>query len=425
MLTLGIFGAGWYYLGSTLAHIPTFGNVVLGIFLSAAFVIANRYPVHIRFQTKIHLATVPLYLMALLLPAPAAALGAGAGMLIEQLLSRKVSGNRPSDIITAVGRLAIVAMVTAWIAQFLLADRLAVPLTFGLAAVVMYAADTVLGAIEIAAMSEDSVGRLLVLLIREGIAVEGVQYLLGVLGALVALQYPWALALLVPPIVFVYLAYKRAKELQDTTRYMLENIADTVDLRDPYTGGHSRRVTELCRGILEEMSLRGPEANLIITAARVHDIGKLAIPDRILHKEDQFDPEERAIMESHSVRGAEFLSRYPDFRRGAEIVRHHHEHWDGQGYPAGIAGAAIPIGARVIAAADAFDAMTSDRPYRKGMPAQRAARILREGRGTQWDPDVVDAFLRSIAGRLAAEAQPAPQTSGTAANSAETQPQLS
>jgi HD-GYP domain-containing protein (c-di-GMP phosphodiesterase class II) len=405
VLALALLGAAWWNQDGRLAQRATPQNLPLALLLCTVFVIANRYPVHVRFQTKIHIATVPLYLMVLLLPPPIAALAAGTGMLIEQWLSHDLSGNKPSDIAAAVGRLVIVALVCAWIAQFFFADYLETPLALVLVAVIMYIADTVLGAVEIAAMSTDSFGSLLLMLIREGWAVEGVQYLLGILGALVALRHPWALALLLPPVIFVYQAYKRAKEMQDTTRHMLENMADTVDLRDPYTGGHSRRVAELCRGILAELALRGPEADLIITAARVHDIGKIALPDHVLNKPGKLEPEEWAIMQSHAVRGAEFLARYPDFRRGVEIVRHHHERWDGKGYPDGLGGAAIPIGARVIAVADSFDAMTSDRPYRNGMTLHRAAQILRDERGMQWDAEIVDAFLRSIAERLAAEAR--------------------
>ncbi|HEU5088235.1 MAG TPA: HD domain-containing phosphohydrolase, partial [Roseiflexaceae bacterium] len=95
----------------------------------------------------------------------------------------------------------------------------------------------------------------------------------------------------------------------------------------------------------------------------------------------------------HPARGAELLARYRDFARGRRIVRHHHERWDGGGYPDGLRGVDIPFGARVIAVADSFDAMTSDRPYRAGMPVSEALRILKEGRGTQWDAAVVDAFL--------------------------------
>jgi HD-GYP domain-containing protein (c-di-GMP phosphodiesterase class II) len=113
--------------------------------------------------------------------------------------------------------------------------------------------------------------------------------------------------------------------------------------------------------------------------------------------------------------------RHADFARGIEIVLHHHESWDGTGYPHGLKGTAIPFGARVIAVADSFDAMTSDRPYRRGMPIQKAAQLLREGRGQQWDALIVDAFLRSIADQLDGPASPvvhlvpaaAPETSAT------------
>ncbi len=101
-------------------------------------------------------------------------------------------------------------------------------------------------------------------------------------------------------------------------------------------------------------------------------------------------------METHAARGAELLVQYPDLARGTAIVRHHHERWDGQGYPDGKAGYAIPLGARVLAVADSFDAMTSDRPYRRGMSVERAVQILRDGRGTQWDPQIVDAFVHGV-----------------------------
>jgi len=143
--------------------------------------------------------------------------------------------------------------------------------------------------------------------------------------------------------------------------------------------------------------LHGPEVDLILAAARVHDIGKIGVPDAILNKAGRLTEEERATMEQHPVRGAALLQRYRDFVRGVAVVRHHHERWDGTGYPDGLAGMDIPFGARVIAVADSYDAMTSDRPYRTGMPIPKAAAILREGRGAQWDATIVDAFLRTIA----------------------------
>jgi HD-GYP domain-containing protein (c-di-GMP phosphodiesterase class II) len=239
--------------------------------------------------------------------------------------------------------------------------------------------------------------------------VDGAQYLLGMLGALAASVQIWALGLLVLPTILVYVALKNVKELQSNTRTILESMADTVDLRDPYTGGHSQRVAKGTAAILNSMGLNGPEVDLIVSAARVHDIGKIGIPDYILNKPGKLEPDEEAIMQTHPDRGADLLNRYPDFVRGVEIIRHHHEAWDGTGYPQKLKGTDIPFGARVIAVADSFDAMTSDRPYRKAMPVSKAASILHQGRGKQWDAAIVDAFLRTIADQLEPDALPQSQ----------------
>jgi HD-GYP domain-containing protein (c-di-GMP phosphodiesterase class II) len=204
------------------------------------------------------------------------------------------------------------------------------------------------------------------------------------------------LVLLIVPGALVYIAFKIMREMHENTRQLLESLADAVDLRDAYTGGHSRRVTKYTADILGRMEMNGPEVALILAAARVHDIGKIGIPDAILHKAVRLTAEERAVMELHPVHGANLLRRYGDFARGVDIVLHHHEHMDGQGYPNHLRGTEIPFGARVIAVADSFDAMTSDRPYRPGMNVEKAVEILRAGRGTQWDPNIVDALLGGI-----------------------------
>ena len=248
-----------------------------------------------------------------------------------------------------------------------------------LAATTMFLGDIITAALEIAPICGEAPTRVIAMAVRQGGVIEGIQYLVAILGALAAIHYPGALLLLVLPIVLVYRAFKQAIEVQKSTLQLLESMADTVDLRDPYTGGHSRRVADLCTGILRELNIRGPEAELIIVAARIHDIGKIAIPDQILHKPGRLTGDELAIMQSHPERGAALLTRYSDFARGVDIVRHHHEAWDGTGYPNRLKGHAIPFGARVIAVADSFDAMTSDRPYRSGMSVHQAATILRAG----------------------------------------------
>ncbi len=144
----------------------------------------------------------------------------------------------------------------------------------------------------------------------------------------------------------------------------------------------------------------------VILTARVHDIGKIGVLDSILNKPGRLTPEEKRIMDSHVECGAELIARYSDFARGVEIVLHHHERWDGLGYPKGLKGLDIPFGARVIAVVDSFDVMTSDRPYRAAMSILPATRILCEGRGQQREPTLVDAFVRYIAATEAAKTSP-------------------
>jgi len=348
----------------------------------------------LRFASSI-LFTVAYYLLAVLVPPPLAALAAGLGALTGELSRRGSSGAYPSDIATEAGRRVLMVLPAALLAQAG-GGAAGHPLTVLGAGLVLMALDALTLPLVLAPMSGERPHHTLVAAVRDTALAEGVQYAVGLLGALAALHYPWAVGLLVVPAALVYAALKVMREMHDGTRQLLENMADAVDLRDPYTGGHSRRVTAYSAAILRELGLYGPEVDLIGAAARVHDIGKIGVPDAILNKPGRLTAEERATMEQHPVHGEALLTRYRDFARGVAIVRHHHERWDGTGYPDGLAKMAIPFGARVIAVADSFDAMTSDRPYRRGMPVAQAAAILREGRGAQWDTALVDAFLRTL-----------------------------
>jgi len=168
-------------------------------------------------------------------------------------------------------------------------------------------------------------------------------------------------------------------------------------LRDPYTGGHSRQVAEWVARALRELNVFGLEAELITFAARVHDIGKMSIPDGVLHKEGKLTTEEWDVMKSHSGTAQSCWRRYSDFERGAEFVRAHHERWDGKGYPRGLKGTDIPFGGT----RDRGRRRVSRDDQRSTIPARhacgtRAVLILRAGRGTQWDPSIVDAFIRVL-----------------------------
>ena len=389
---------GWL-LASAAASVTRPGDSetwLLTAFLVAVLVWAGIHPIHIRHRFKVYLTTPSFYLMAVLLPTPVAAVAAAIGIWLIQWLMRAKTGNLPSDMATAAARWLIVILVCGGLAHLPASDDLSrIALLFATAGV-MFLGDMLTCPFEIAPMSGEPYWMVATAFAREGGAVEAIQYVLGIVGALLAIEHSWMVGLLVPLCWVVYRAFKNAKEMQDSTRTLLEGMADAVDLRDPYTGGHSRRVTEYCAQILRELRVTGCEADLILGAARVHDIGKIGVPDGILNKPSRLTPEEQAIMQSHSEMGAQLLARYPDFARGQDIVRHHHERWDGKGYPAGLKQMNIPFGARVIAVADSFDAMISDRPYRKGVSVQGACAILREERGRQWDPQVVDACLRAL-----------------------------
>jgi HD-GYP domain-containing protein (c-di-GMP phosphodiesterase class II) len=381
---------------------------LLALGLAAAVVVAGLYPIHLQYRTKVLLTTPPLYLAATLLPPGVAALTAGLGVLTLQLMTRAKKGSLPSDIATATGRWIVVAYASSRVAHWTLDSSWSVALTLLGAALVMLAGDMVTCAFEVAPMSGEPPLRVMLRLFQGAGLIEVAQYLLGMLGALAARQQTWSLILLILPTYIIYVAFKHTKEMYNGTRRLLESMADAVDLRDAYTGGHSHRVAEFSLGILQELNVRGPEAELIYIAARVHDIGKIGVPDAVLNKAGRLTPEEKRIMDSHVERGAELIARYSDFARGVEIVLHHHERWDGQGYPSRLKGLDIPFGARVIAVVDSFDAMTSNRPYRAAMAIPQAARILSEGRGQQWDPALVDAFLRHLAATQKAATPAAP-----------------
>lgn len=391
---LGAIAAAW--LTSPAARPALVGDApVTALVLAAlgASVVAGfRFPVHINYHTKLVLYTTPLYLLAVLFTPVLATLVAGVALLAGELLTRAQKGTYASDIASAVGRSMFVVLVGSIFAHAH-ASTNTHDIALVLAALVMLLLDIVSAPLLMGPIIGRSPLRLMPEIARDSLRVETSQYLIGLLGAIASREGLWTLGLVYLPIVFVYSSYRQAMELQSGTRAVLESMADTVDLRDPSTGGHSRRVTQYVDMMLRHMGFSGHDVELILAASRVHDIGKIAIPDAVLNKAGMLDGEELAMMRSHAERGADVLARYPDFSRGVAIVRHHHEAWDGSGYPQGLTGGAIPFGARVIAVADSYDAMTSDRPYRRGMQHQTACAILAKGRGQQWDPQIIDAFL--------------------------------
>ncbi len=171
-------------------------------------------------------------------------------------------------------------------------------------------------------------------------------------------------------------------------------LAQAVEMRDEYTGNHTQRVTTYALMLAEEMGLPEEERRQLQVATLLHDIGKIAIDDQVLRKPGRLSEHEFATMKTHVLRGVEIVQMIPGLSWALPVVRGHHERWDGRGYPDGLKGEEIPLTARVVGVADAFDAMTSDRPYRAGMPAARAFGELQSGSGTHFDPLCVEAFNR-------------------------------
>ncbi|RLA98725.1 MAG: hypothetical protein DRG37_06120 [Deltaproteobacteria bacterium] len=176
----------------------------------------------------------------------------------------------------------------------------------------------------------------------------------------------------------------------------LDSMAKILDARDPHTSRHSTRVTELSMRIGKALGLSDEDLDVLKVSASLHDIGKVGVPDKILLKKGKLTVEEMNIIKKHPDIGFDILSSIIPMKKDAEIIRHHHERYDGKGYPMGLKGEDIPFLSRIITLADAFDAMTSDRPYRKALPYSVALQEIKRCRGTQFDPGIVDMFIRKV-----------------------------
>ena len=190
------------------------------------------------------------------------------------------------------------------------------------------------------------------------------------------------------------------QHIKSSTENLLDAMLCALDYRDNETEGHSERVTAYALLMANAMGLSKRETLAIERGAMLHDIGKIGVPDRILHKPGRLTPEERAIMQQHPVLGFHMCAKIDALRAASRIVLHHHEHWDGQGYPDGLVGERIPLGARMFAVVDAYDAMTSQRIYREKISHEQACHELIRCRGAQFDPAAVQAFLEIPEQRL-------------------------
>ncbi len=195
------------------------------------------------------------------------------------------------------------------------------------------------------------------------------------------------------------LAIRSSRQRESLARFAFETaiaLTEAIESRDPYTGGHCHRLADHATLAAQKLALPPREIEVIRLGAALHDVGKVVVPDSVLKKPGKLTPDEFAIVKQHCYSGGQICKRVPFLLDVYPIVYHHHERWDGNGYPDGLPGERIPLGARIVAVVDAYDAMTTERPYRDPMSHEAAVEILMDGAGRQWDPTLVRVFLEAV-----------------------------
>jgi hypothetical protein len=395
---LGVDLAALVVLLSTLQGLPPrlWPNLVVFVPVAA---LAESWKAPLRRPGEISLSLSVNYAAAVLFgPCFGALTAAGASLFADGLVRRKGTAKTAFG----AGQLALCSGLTGLTFDALRASPgvglTSNALAYAVAAAVYVIVNSALATGVIALLGRPFV-RVWLHALREG----GIFYIAQApLGALVANAYaqsPWAL-LYFPPVIWVfYKGFGLFAQLRTETDNALIVLANTIDRRDRYTYEHSVRVARYVAQIAAQLQLPDEEIDLVVSAAHVHDLGKISIDNRILLKEDLLTDEERQQINTHSAAGADLAGQFSMYRAGAAIIRHHHERWDGAGYPDGLTGEAIPLGARIIAVADVYDAMTSDRPYRAALSHEVAVAELIRGRDSQFDARAVDAFLAPAEGR--------------------------
>jgi putative nucleotidyltransferase with HDIG domain len=186
------------------------------------------------------------------------------------------------------------------------------------------------------------------------------------------------------------------KLLEESLVETVRCLSEAIEAKSPWTKGHSERVAALAVAVAKEMGWGQKDVEKLKTAALLHDVGKIGTYEKLLDKQEKLTPEEWEIVKGHCAKGVQIISPVKRFNELIPLILHHHERYDGKGYPAGIRGEEIPLGARILCVADAVDAMTSERPYRKARPIEEVIKELKNNAGIQFCPKVVEATLKVL-----------------------------
>jgi putative nucleotidyltransferase with HDIG domain len=379
------------------------GEVGMGLAAALTMAFAETHRIPISYRSTVTVTVGISFAMILLLGAGLATWATALGMVLASgylnlYLKRKKWYNGAFNVgavtLATAGSALVYETVSAGHTALLQSPQNVTALA--LAGIIYFLINSGLVAVAIALRRPRDLWRTWASLAGQTAAQYATLLLLATLTALIYSFHRWALILIVPPTIIVYHSLRMSHALRVQTVEAVLALADSIDSRDPYTSDHSRRVAGYAESIARELGLTAEEIESIALSARVHDVGKIGIKDYLLHKPGKFTPQERLKFQQHVRIGAEIVGRFPRYKEGRAIVLHHHEHYDGHGYPEGLQSEDIPMGARIIAVADAYDAMTSDRPYRPARSQAEAIAELTRCSGTQFDPAVVSAFLRHL-----------------------------
>jgi len=357
-----------------------------------------------RRETQSSVAFVSFIGSVLLFDTGWAAVCAGLAILAsESVVKRKPPVRVAFNVAQMTLSVAAASLVFQWLGGHYTLDYRAMqfsPIAIGAAIVIFFLVNTVAVSLAVALAYHERV-------IAAWWRIAGVSIVYDVFSSLLApllaylyvrLQVPGILALVLP-LYFVRHLYNITLQLEQVNKDLLELMVKAIEARDPYTSGHSQRVAQIAEGMARELGLGARHVDQIKTAALLHDVGKIHEEYApLLRKQAKLDPTEKALMQTHSSRSADLVGTISAFRGAiVDAVRHHHENYDGSGYPGGISDKAIPVGARIIMIADTVDAMTTDRPYRKALSVERVMQELEQFSGRQFDPSLVETFKKSSA----------------------------
>lgn len=406
LAALGILAAG----ARPLAAAPIDLGVAAPLFVAG--VLALQFPVHINLSQKLSVASAVFIAVALLLPAWQAAALVSATSAADTVISAAKRSVRTREkppwavvglsVLFNSGQLFITVLAAAAVlsaAHVSARAELRVPegiVAIIAAATVMYLVNLLLVATAVALATRRGPLDVFHNTHKVVLAEFASLYLVGAAAAYAAVRVPWLLILALLPAIIVYRSLQYRVELRRESVRAMERIADEVDSRDPYTYQHSKRVAQYSHAIARKLGLSAAETELVELAAKVHDVGKIRIPDSILLKPDRLTPDERRIMETHPRLGYEILRQFAEYAKVLELVLTHHERYDGAGYPNGIVGHRLLLIAQIIPVADSLDAMTSSRAYRGARTWEAALTELSSGAGTQWNPKVVSAAVEAL-----------------------------